>query len=187
MSVRRTHNETDCFYFITFTCVKYISLFEKTNLYSFVLHQFEILDKEGYKICGFVIMPNHVHFLLYVPPHGNVNQRIGTMKRFLSYEIVKRLKNSNNDKILQFLQSQVHVTDKLRGKKHDVFEPSFDARVCLSRDMADQKLKYIHHNSCSGKWNLVNDYVDYNWSSARYYEYGEDGEFKWLVRYEDYV
>jgi len=187
MSVRRIHDQTSCLYFITFTCVKYAPLFETTNLYSFVSYQFSLLDKESYKVCGFVIMPNHVHFLLYVPDGKNMNLRIGTMKRFLSYEIVKRLKLMSNDKLLHLLQSQVHATDRLRGKKHDVFEPSFDARICLSRNMADQKLKYMHYNPCAGKWSLVNDYVDYKWSSAYYYEYGDVKDFSYLVRYEEYV
>ena len=57
----------------------------------------------------------------------------------------------------------------------------------LSRDMADQKVKYMHYNPCSGKWDLVNEYTNYTWSSARYYEYGEKQDFDFLVRYEEFV
>jgi REP element-mobilizing transposase RayT len=187
MSVRRLHDQTDGLYFITFTCVNYLPLFEETQLYSFICEQFRLLNHEGYKICGFVIMPNHVHFLLYVPLEANINRRIGAMKRFTSYEIVKRLKALSFSNRLEFMHNQVNNTDRRRGKQHDVFEPSFDARICLSRDMADQKLKYMHDNPCSGKWNLVQDYTQYTWSSAHYYEHGEKDPFDFLVRYEEYV
>jgi len=187
MSVRQLHDQTDRLYFITFTCLNYLPLFEETNLYSFICEQFQILSTEGYRICGFVIMPNHLHFLLYVPLGENLNQRIGTMKRFMSYAIVKRLKQLGLIHRLEFMRNQVNFTDRSRGKRHDVFEPSFDGRLCMSRDMADQKLQYMHHNPCSGKWNLASDYVDYVWSSARYYEYGENERFEFLVRYEEYV
>jgi hypothetical protein len=31
-------------------------------------------------------------------------------------------------------------------------------------------LNYIHHNPVSGKWNLVNDYTDYEHSSVSFYD-----------------
>ena len=73
---------------------------------------------------------DHVHFLLYVPLDKNINHRIGTMKRFLSYEMVKRLNKLKSYKRLEFLSAQVNQTDRARNKKHDIFEPSFDARIC---------------------------------------------------------
>ena len=39
-------------------------------------------------------------------------------------------------------------------------------------------LDYIHHNPVNGKWSLVEDYVDYPYSSARYYETGEQQEIR---------
>ncbi len=44
--------------------------------------------------------------------------------------------------------------------------------------MLEQKLDYIHANPISGKWNLVDDYANYEHSSARFYEKGVDGYFK---------
>ena len=35
-----------------------------------------------------------------------------------------------------------------------------------------QKFNYIHHNPASGKWNLANDYSDYEHSTASCYEAG---------------
>jgi len=35
-----------------------------------------------------------------------------------------------------------------------------------------QKLDYIHHNPISKKWNLVYDFVDYEYSIVSFYEKG---------------
>ncbi len=43
-----------------------------------------------------------------------------------------------------------------------------------SRKFAKQKMDYIHYNLVSGKWNLAKDYLDYYYSSARFYETGVD-------------
>ncbi len=53
-----------------------------------------------------------------------------------------------------------------------VFEDSFEAKECYSREITFQKLNYIHHNPVSKKWQLVNDFADYVYSSASFYEKG---------------
>jgi len=41
-----------------------------------------------------------------------------------------------------------------------------------------QKINYIHMNPVSGKWMLVNDFTDYEHSSASFYEKGLIRSFK---------
>ncbi len=59
-----------------------------------------------------------------------------------------------------------------KGQIHKVFEDSFDAKECYSQEFIFQKLDYIHHNPVSKKWQLVNDFADYEYSSAGFYEKG---------------
>jgi len=40
--------------------------------------------------------------------------------------------------------------------------------------MLEQKLDYIHFNPVSGKWNLTKTYLKYRYSSAVFYEAGEN-------------
>ena len=66
-------------------------------------------------------MPNHLHALIAFANSGkNINKIIGNGKRFLAYEIVKRLKETGNYIILKQLQEAVEATDKKRGKLHEV-------------------------------------------------------------------
>ena len=86
---------------------------------------------------------------------------VGTGKRFLAYDIVNSLKNQGKESLLQVLQDGVQKKEKLKGKLHQVFRLSFDARQCIDEKMIEQKLDYIHHNPLKGKWKLVDDFTTY--------------------------
>ena len=113
MSVRKEISGTSGLYFITFTCCKWLPLFELVNAYDEMYKQFDILKSEGHCIVGYVIMPNHVHALIAFKKMGkSVNQRIGTMKRFLAYQLIERLKKANETGVLQMLYTAVNNTEK---------------------------------------------------------------------------
>lgn len=187
MATRTPHTITEQVYWVTYACIGFLSLIERTNTYDYILSQFSKLSREGYSICGFVIMPNHLHFLVYLPKEGNLNDRIGEMKRFLSYEIVRKLKAKEDSKMLNALSSLVNSSERRNGKKHSVFFHSFDAKRCYDRDFVVQKLDYMHANPVKGKWSLVREYTDYEWSSARFYDKGIKTEFPFLVHFMEYV
>ena len=64
MSIRNKIYYPDGVYFITFTCIKWLPLFELTNGYSMVYKWFDILKSQGHFILGYVIMPNHVYAII---------------------------------------------------------------------------------------------------------------------------
>jgi len=178
MTVRRKLSFNDGIYFITFTCYNWLLLIELTNSYDAVYKQFDILKAEGHFIVGYVIMPNHIHVLVGFRNNGqNINNRVGTLKRFLAYELVKRLKAVGKLDILELMSGAVNDTDRERGKLHQVFEPSFDCKECFSEEMIIQKLDYMHDNPCTGSWLLVESPVDYRHSSAYFYIIGEQGHY----------
>jgi len=118
-------------------------------------------------------MPNHVHVLLYFPQMPkSLNTVIGNSKRFMAYEIIKRLEEKKETKLLDLLHSGVKKREAKKGQIHKVFEESFDAKECYSEEFIFQKLSYIHHNPVSKKWNPVTDFTDYAYSSASLYERG---------------
>jgi len=118
-------------------------------------------------------MPNHVHALLYFPEMPkSLNTVIGNAKRFLAYEIIKRLEKKKAIVLLDILHAGVKKRERKKGQIHKVFEDSFDAKECHSTEFILQKLEYIHRNPVSKKWQLVNDFADYEYSSAPFYEKG---------------
>ena len=170
--------ETDGIFFITITCYSWISLLQITKTYDAVYKWFDWLKKEGHYVAGYVIMPNHIHALIAfskTKKNTNINKIIGNGKRFLAYEIIDRLKEAANVSILKKLSDAVEITDRKRGKLHEVYEDSFDIKECLTQKFIKQKLDYIHNNPCSGKWMLAECPENYVHSSAKFYTTGEQG------------
>lgn len=179
MSTRKEKYNKDTFYFCTITCYQWIPLFNMTRLYDHIYKWFRILKSKNICVVGYVIMPNHLHFIVYYPETTiNINSVIGTGKRFMAYEMVKRLKELKKFDLIKKLENALTKTDKKRNKLHQVFQPSFDLKELASEKFVIQKLNYIHKNPISGKYNLVEDYTSYEHSSAGFYELGRKGDFE---------
>ena len=87
------------------------------------------LNIRGIINCDYVFMPNHIHLLVYVEDWSKgLNLVIGEAKRFLAYEIVKRLTAQNDMEILNALSMGVQEKERKKGKKHQVFRLSFDGK-----------------------------------------------------------
>ncbi|MBK9733149.1 MAG: transposase [Chitinophagaceae bacterium] len=178
MSVKTLHDLPNELYFCTFTCTNWLPLFEDTKTYDQVYEWFTIANDKNFRTCAFVIMPNHLHFIMATPyKNAKLNTLVSNGKRFLAYDIVNRLKNSGNDYLLKQLANEVTPSDSKRGKLHQVFKSSFDGRRIIDEKMLFQKIEYIHHNPVRGKWRLVSDFVLYEHSSAAFYELGKPCQF----------
>jgi REP element-mobilizing transposase RayT len=162
MPVRREIPYNKGLYFITFTCYKWLPLIEITNSYEIVYKWFDYLKTQNHHVVGYVIMPNHIHVMIsFSQTEKSINKIIGDGKRFMAYEIIKRLDERGLIHLLEKLESAVSGTDKKRGKKHEVWEESFDWKFCETEKFANQKLVYMHNNPCAGKWKLVVDATKY--------------------------
>lgn len=176
MPVKPQITESAGVYFITFTCYQWKQLIELTKSYDLVYNWFDHLKSKGHYVAGYVIMPNHIHALIaFRYTSQPINTIVGNGKRFIAYEIINRLKKLNETKLLHQLHLSVESKDLERGKKHEIWEDSFDWKECRTNKYLQQKLEYMHHNPCKGKWNLVPAPVDYEHSSAKFYITGEQG------------
>lgn len=179
MATHTQHNQNQLIYFITFSCYRWISLFEESNSYNSVYKCFHHLLTNNINVIGYVTMPNHFHGLLYLgnSPQANLNKLVSNGKRFMAYDIINSLKGMNKQSILHTLRNDVSDKEKQKGKNHRVFISSFDAFYCQSKEVVEQKLDYIHHNPVSKKWLLVDDFTEYEYSSAVFYENGIPNHF----------
>ncbi len=186
MAVRTQHEqEANSIYFVTFTCYQWLSLIHQANSYDLVYKWFDYLHTQNIRVTGYVIMPNHVHVMLYFAEMKKpLNTVIGNGKRFMAYEMVKRLETVNEKGLLQLIAAGVKETERKKGQLHKVFEDSFDAKKCMSKEFIYQKLDYMHHNPTKGKWMLANDYLSYAHSSASFYE-GLACNYDQLMRIEE--
>jgi REP element-mobilizing transposase RayT len=188
MAIRTSHQITDNTWFITFTCYNWLSLFEVTQSYDLVYNWLKLIDsKHQVKTLAFVIMPNHVHLLVYLTDLNiNLNTLLSNGKRFMAYEIVKRLTANEEKGMLNKLSVACSEKEKAKGQKHKVFEPSFDAKEVYGMDFLNQKLDYIHHNPVQSRWNLAKEYTDYPHSSAAFYVDNVTNKFISITDYRIY-
>lgn len=126
---------------------------------------------------AYVIMPNHIHFLLH---HNggkqSLNTVIGNGKRFIAYEIVKLLKKKQEDDILRHLQKEVEEKDRSRGKKHEVWKNGFDVKECRTENSFHKSqftfMKILYgENGSYAKLHLI------TWIALRFYFNGTQGLF----------
>lgn len=131
-------------------------------------------------------MPNHLHLVMFVPEKFNkINSIISNGKRFLAYEIVRRLEINNNLIILDDLNKGVSIKERLRGKHHKVFEVSSDIKILATEKFIVQKINYIHQNPVRNGWELVEDYRRYKYSSAGFYDLDEGYQGYPVVNYSE--
>lgn len=176
MTVRKKIEDPNGVYFITFTCANWLPLFELADGYDAVYKWFDYLKEQKHHIVAYAIMPNHVHVMIAFSTVSNtINTIVGNGKRFMAYELVKKLKDKGYDILLHEMASWVNKTGQLQNKKHQVFEPSFDRKECFSISFMKQKADYIHMNPC--KAGLADLPEEYKHSSAKYYYTGIQGVY----------
>jgi REP element-mobilizing transposase RayT len=184
MTVRRKLPDDFGVYFVTFTCYNWLPLFADADGYDLVYKWFDFLKAHGSYVAGYVIMPNHVHAVIAFCNNGqSINTRVGNGKRFMAYGIVERLRERGDVKTLALLRAGVNATDRAKGKLHEVFEPSFDCKECVTERMLVEKMDYIHANPCSGIWRLADCASGYVHSSAGFYEGDSDVAYGGLLHY----
>jgi REP element-mobilizing transposase RayT len=187
MAIHRPITEPGIYY-ITFTCHQWLPLIEMTNGYDLVYNWFDILSAKGHAITGFVIMPNHLHLLLnFSGVIQSLNTLVGNGKRFMAYEMIKRLEKQSEWELLNRLQLAVQASDKRRGQKHEVWKDGFDAKQCRTEKFILQKLHYIHNNPCAGKWKLVKTIELYRHSSALFYLNGNKSNYPLIKDYREFL
>jgi putative transposase len=128
-------------------------------------------------VFGFVIMPNHLHLVWELKRKVGKEMPHASFNKHTAHEIVKDLK-ANHPNVLPYFQ----VDDVERS--HRIWQRDALAILMDSRKKVERKLDYIHRNPLHERWNMADRPENYRWSSARFYETGED-EFGFLTHYRD--
>jgi REP element-mobilizing transposase RayT len=162
-------------YFLTFTAFRWHNFFTNDKYCDLIYKWFDYTkDNYGNKIHGYVIMPNHIHVLMYISDRSpRLSVLIQNAKRFLAYQIINYLKEDNNIELLNNLKTGPNKNKA----KHQVFQPRYDSLMIYNTKIFLQKLDYIHHNPCQPKWSLAEKPEDYRYSSAANY-LADEGNYK---------
>jgi len=129
-------------------------------------------------VYAFVIMPNHIHLIWQVHENNGKETSQASFLKFTAHTF-KRLLRDEPETLSRY---RVDASNK----QYEFWQRDSLAIKLYSLSVAVQKLNYIHNNPLAAHWQLCNHPSDYPWSSADYYETGEDDRFGWLKNLFDY-
>ena len=127
-------------------------------------------DKKRITVYGFVIMPTHIHLIWQQNECSGKETPKRSFMKFTAHEFKKHLKLKGS--------LEAYKVDAA-NKAYEFWQRDSLGIEIWSREVAQQKLDYIHANPVKGKWMLAKDDISYHYSSARFYEFGID-EFGFL-------
>ncbi|MFN0083086.1 MAG: transposase [Ferruginibacter sp.] len=160
--IRKSYNTTNRIYFFTATIHEWLPLLAQENNQQLIVDYLKKLCDDGFlTVYAFVLMPNHLHIVWRQNKLNGKETPQGSFLKYTAHEFLKKLKLSG--------QSKMHEVNAA-NKKHEIGQRDSLSVEIYSREVAKQKLQYIHFNPVSGKWLLSKDDLDYHYSSARFYE-----------------
>jgi putative transposase len=159
--------EEDCF-FVTTTCYKWYHLLEMDSCKQIVSDSINFLNaKYMTATLGYVIMPNHLHIILYFKKGNQLSNWMRDLKKFTSVMVRQQIEKSGDLILLEKLR----VPERKQVFK--VWEDRFDDVYLKSKAVLETRLEYTHTNPMQEHWNLVTRPEAWPYSSAMFYELGK--------------
>ena len=168
---RKSYIEIGEIYFWTATIKDWNHLLKEDEYKQIIVDSFDYL-KGKFDVFAFVIMPNHIHVILRVNEYNGKEKPHVSFMKFTAHQFKKRLQKKSPEELLKY---QVDKTNKA----YEFWQADSLAVNLYSRDVAYQKLDYLHLNPLQEHWSLVERPEEYTFSSAPYYELG-NGRFRFL-------
>jgi putative transposase len=172
MSLPRFHIE-GYIYYITTVIYNRIPIFTRP---SFIIPLFDSLNfyryKQDFKLLGYVVMPDHIHLIIWPFGESTVSDIMRDYKEFTSKRIIRQAEVERIEEWVTAFQQAGQETGRSTNK---VWQDSYwDTNVYTERFLR-QKLNYMHRNPVRA--GLVEYPEDYVYSSYRNYVFDEE----WLI------
>ena len=154
-------------HFVTFgTFKKFPLITNNENRKTIIDAIISMREKYGFRLLGYVLMPEHIH-LVIVPADGTkLGRIIGEIKRESAVKILDKFKRLNSP-----ILSKLEVT-RNGIKKHAFWQRRCYDHNCRTPESVWKAIDYCHNNPM--KRGLVNKPSSWIWSSYRFY-HGKNG------------
>lgn len=160
-------------YFYTATILKWQKLLQPDKYKQLVIDSLRFLTQQGkITVFAFVIMPNHIHLIWRMLEKNGKEMPYASFKKFTGHALLKDLRE-HHPQVLPFFESTEN------SRQYHFWERESLAVELYTPEVIRQKLDYIHHNPVQARWRLVENPLDYKYSSMRFYAEGID-EFGFL-------
>jgi putative transposase len=162
--------------FFTATILEWKHLLKPDTFKDIIINSLLFLKNEkSIVVYGLVIMPNHIH-LIWQIQDGFIKEKV--QLRFLKFtgqQLKFELAKTNPQQLENY---RVNAKDR----EYQIWERNSLSIDLWTEPVFVQKLDYIHNNPLQEKWKLSTYPEDYKYSSARFYETGEN-DFGLLTHY----
>jgi REP element-mobilizing transposase RayT len=157
-------------YYITSIVYGRLAIFTRS---SFVIPLIDSLNFYRYhhqcKLLGYVVMPDHIHMIIWPQEGSNISDFMRDFKRFTSGRISRQAFLENKTDWMNAFEQAGRDTSRA---EHKVWQDCFWEEVVFTDEFLHQKLNYIHMNPVRA--GLVDEPQDYPYSSYRNYELEDD-------------
>ena len=164
---RKSFIEIGEIYFWTATVNNWQTLLLQDKYKDVIIESLQYLTNNNkIDVFAFVIMPNHIHLIWRTKELNGKETAQGSLLKYTAHNFKKLLKKERPESLSPYAVSATN-------KSYEFWQRDSLAIRLYTKDVAMQKLKYIHNNPLAEHWNLVKDPSDYKYSSASYYEMDE--------------
>lgn len=176
---RKSYIKIGELYFWTATINNWQKLLLEDQYKDVILNSLKYLSNTGkIHVYSFVIMPNHIHLIWKTNELNGKETAQGSFLKYTAHEFKKLLKNKENNALDSYVKNAAN-------KQYEFWQRDSLAIHLFSKEIAYQKLEYIHNNPLAEHWKLAKVPHEYKFSSANFYETGnKDFDFLKDIRTE---
>lgn len=149
-------------HFITCTVVHWIPAFTRPETVKIVLDSIRYLQNEGLKVYAYVVLENHLHFIVQ---SKQLDKDIARFKSYTARQLLLYFEKHNIKLILEQLNfyKKAHKFDRV----YQFWQEGIHPELISSVDILCQKIEYIHSNP------VERGYVD----EAEHWRYSSAGAY----------
>ncbi len=163
--------DPDHLYFATSSVAGHKWIFLDETLAWIVLNSWRWLrENNRIRLYAFVVMPSHVHFVFQPIPPYDVNQVIAAFSSYTAHELLNIYRQRDDNAALRYFAGQAASTV---DRKYRFWDKPYVENI-FSPDVLIEKVEYTHNNPMNKGWSLVTDRADYRFSSACFYDRGQE-------------
>ena len=160
MAKRKIYDDELHAQFVTFSCYRRRRLLDHPRAKQIVIGVLaDELEKRNGSCSGFVVMPDHIHTILWFPKTACLSPMIRVWK------------SQSSRQLKQFIRRQLQGYSESTDPSQPFWQAKYYPFNLCTEKKAREKLDYMHLNPVRA--GLVKRACDWRWSSAQYFEYGK--------------
>jgi REP element-mobilizing transposase RayT len=175
MKILKPHNYIS---FFSATILKWNTILLNDKYKDIIVDSMRFIVKDNrIDIYAFVIMPNHIHIVWKVKENHLLKNVQRDFLKYTAQQIIFDLKSNNQAELDKYFVDA-------KDRKYQIWERNSLSSRLGSNEIVIQKINYIHANPFRKNWKLVENVLEYKYSSARFYYEGND-DFGFLTHYAE--